>query len=450
MTNNYKPFIGGVPISIERLTEGLRGLGHQVTVFAPEGADCEEEPEVVRYRVLYERREKGIVIGNFIDRRIEKRFREEQFDVIHVHHPVVIGFTAVYLSKKYGIPLAYTYHTRYEEYLHYFKVYESMAAGWEPARKAARFGREVLVPKYLTTFTDQCDTIFVPTASMKECLVKQGVATPLEILPTGIGAEAFKRDPDREKEIRSRYLNGQQWLFATTARLEKEKNLDFLLRGAARLKELKGDCFRILIIGDGTRKEALKNLAGELGIGSQIVFAGRVPNNEVPHYLHAADGFLFASKSETQGIVLLEAMAAGCPVVAVRASGVVDVVSQEKNGFMTGEEEGEWASAAARLMTDPQLYQKLSAGAVKTASLYKAEAVAGKAEHQYRKMIERRTSQYGEYSGQTLAVPSCWHAAEAPQSGFRMERGTAGILSLQGGTEGIHGFKDRIFQSILH
>ena len=134
---------------------------------------------------------------------------------------------------------------------------------------------------------------------MKECLVTQGVATPLEVLPTGIGEEAFKRDPESEKEIRSRYLNGEPWLFATTARLEKEKNLEFLLRGAARLKELVGDCFRILIIGDGTRKETLKNLAEELGIGPQIVFAGRVPNAEVSHYLHAADGFLFASKSET-------------------------------------------------------------------------------------------------------------------------------------------------------
>ncbi len=273
-------------------------------------------------------------------------------------------------------------------------------------RNAARFSREVLVPGYLNTFTDQCDTVFVPTASMKECLVTQGVATPLEVLPTGIGEEAFKRDPESEKEIRSRYLNGEPWLFATTARLEKEKNLEFLLRGAARLKELVGDCFRILIIGDGTRKETLKNLAEELGIGPQIVFAGRVPNAEVSHYLHAADGFLFASKSETQGIVLLEAMAAGCPVVAVHASGVVDVVSQGKNGFMTGEEEEEWASAAARLMTEPQLYQKLSAGAAETASLYKAETVAREAEHQYYKMIERRTSPEWEYSGRQLPVPS--------------------------------------------
>lgn len=406
LTNNYKPFIGGVPISIERLASGLRNLGHQVTVFAPEGAGCEEEPDVVRYKVLYEQREKGLVVGNFIDNRIEERFRREKFDIIHVHHPMVIGFTAVYLSKKYGIPLAYTYHTRYEEYLHYFKLYEKMTEGWAPARHAARYGKEVIVPNYLTAFANRCDTVFVPTGSMKGFLMDQGIRTPLEVLPTGIGADAFKRDPDREKEIRSRYLNGEKWLFATTARLENEKNLDFLLRGAARLKEMAGSCFRILVIGDGTKKNELKSLAKELGIEEQIVFTGRIPNTEVPYYLHAADGFLFASKSETQGIVLLEAMAAGCPVVAVRASGVVDAVSQGKNGFMTEEEEGEWASAVMRLMTDQPLYQKLSEGAVKTASLYDAGTVARMAEHQYRKMIERREYQHGEDDSQNLFMPS--------------------------------------------
>jgi len=405
-TNNYKPFIGGVPISIERLADGLRKLGHETVVFAPDYGTKEHEDHVVRYKTLYQSDDSGLIVGNFLDRNIEKQFADSPFDLIHVHHPMISGYAGLYLGKKYKIPVVYTYHTRYEEYLHYFKLYERMAAGREPVRNAARFSREVLVPGYLNTFTDQCDTVFVPTASMRECLVKQGVATPLEVLPTGIGEEAFKRDPEREREIRSRYLNGESWLFATTARLEKEKNLDFLLRGAARLKELVGDCFRILIIGDGTRKETLKNLAEELGIGRQIVFAGRVPNAEVSHYLHAADGFLFASKSETQGIVLLEAMAAGCPVVAVHASGVVDVVSQGKNGFMTGEEEEEWASAAARLMTEPQLYQKLSAGAAETASLYKAETVAREAEHQYRKMIERRTSPEWEYSGRQLPVPS--------------------------------------------
>ena len=131
-TNNYKPFIGGVPISIERLSEGLRSLGHRVTVFAPEPEgklSTEQEKDVVRFKVFYRKADRGMILGNCFDRKIEAYFREGNFDVIHVHHPVLVGQTALYLGKKYNITVAYTYPTRYEEYLHHFKLYEAMASG---------------------------------------------------------------------------------------------------------------------------------------------------------------------------------------------------------------------------------------------------------------------------------------------------------------------------------
>ncbi|MBS6646616.1 MAG: glycosyltransferase, partial [Clostridiaceae bacterium] len=104
LTNNYKPFIGGVPISVERLSESLRRLGHEVIVFAPEAEGCAGEEFVVRYKILYQQPEKGMVIGQCLDKRIEQCFKEKKFDVIHVHHPVLMGQTALYLGKKYGIP----------------------------------------------------------------------------------------------------------------------------------------------------------------------------------------------------------------------------------------------------------------------------------------------------------------------------------------------------------
>ena len=143
-TNNYKPFIGGVPISIERLSEGLRSLGHRVTVFAPEPEgklSAEQEKDVVRFKVFYRKADRGMVLGNCFDRKIEAFFREGNFDVIHVHHPVLVGQTALYLGKKYNIPVAYTYHTRYEEYLHHFKLYEAMASGEYPGATLSECGR---------------------------------------------------------------------------------------------------------------------------------------------------------------------------------------------------------------------------------------------------------------------------------------------------------------------
>ena len=123
MTNNYKPIMGGVPISIERLARGLRAMGHQVTVFAPsygdgKGGDGQTDEEgVFRYATLLRHFIGGIVLPNPYDRRIEEEFAKNHYDIIHVHHPVLISGTAVYLSKKYNIPLTFTYHTRYEQYV---------------------------------------------------------------------------------------------------------------------------------------------------------------------------------------------------------------------------------------------------------------------------------------------------------------------------------------------
>ena len=407
LTNNYKPFIGGVPISVERLANSLRELGHEVTVFAPEAEGCEPEEFVVRYKILYHKPEKGLVVGHCLDKRIEQCFKEQNFDVIHVHHPFLMGQTAVYLGKKYNIPVAYTYHTRYEEYLHYFKLYREMENRTYPVNQVARYMKQNIVPKCMKEFTNQCDLIFAPTNTMKEYLMEHGTETMISVLPTGLDESGFEINPERSGKIREQYLKGgSAWLFATTARLEKEKNLEFLLKGAAQLKKRSGGGFRIMIIGDGTERKNLERMAKELNIEEQIIFTGKLPNSEVRHYLHAADGFLFASKSETQGIVLLEAMAAGCPVVAVRASGVVDVVKHGVNGFMTEENETIWAAAVASMMEDKMMYQKLSKEAFRTACGFRAEGVAKMAEHQYYKMIERKEEKEYEGVGKGMFMPA--------------------------------------------
>lgn len=406
MTNNYKPFVGGVPISVERLAESLRRIGHQVIVFAPEAEGGGPEEDTVRFKTLYQKKEKGLAIGNCFGRCVEKSFKKEGFDLIHVHHPVVSGHAALYFSKKYSIPVVYTYHTRYEQYLHYFKFYEELAARAYPLCEISEYGKSVLLPKYISMFANECDLVFAPTPAMRKHLLCQGVEAEIAVLPTGIGNLAFQCDKKHAAEIRSGILEGRRWLFATTARLEKEKNLDFLLHGLARLKALAGDCFKMAVLGDGTEREKLTALTHELGISENVVFVGTVPNTEVRHYLHGSDLFLFASKSETQGIVLLEAMAAGCPVVAVRASGVCDVVEHGKNGYMTREEAELWAEAVYCLMKDEGTCERFSKAAVMTAENYRAEAVAREAERQYQKVLERSVQHEHEGTVQKAFMPA--------------------------------------------
>lgn len=143
-----------------------------------------------------------------------------------------------------------------------------------------------------------------------------------------------------------------------------------------------------------------------LGISRQIVFTGKIENTRVRHYLNAADAFLFASKSETQGIVLLEAMAAGCPVAAVRASGVVDVVRQGINGYMTEEDPEAFAAAAARLVLERGVWSGMSEEARKTAELYESGRIAALAAEQYGLMTGQKEDAGYEEHGKGMLMPS--------------------------------------------
>lgn len=385
-TNNYKPYVGGVPISIERLCGGLRELGHEVVVFAPDYGMCGEEEQVVRYKTLYRKNNDGMMIGNCFDSKTEQRFLEEKFDVIHVHHPMICGYAALYLGRKYGIPVAYTYHTRYEEYLHYFKLYNGMKR--HGLDGMASYIKETLVPRYMALFANACDLVFAPTQMMKECLAGYGVRTETAVLPTGLMDESFTERKEAAEEIRARIKGEKTYLFCTVARLEKEKNLDFLLRGTAEVKKRIGDCFRLIVAGEGSERERLMELAVELGIQDNLFFSGKVPNEQIRDYLSASDVFLFASRSETQGIVLLEAMAAGTPVVAVKASGVVDIVKDGFNGYMTEADEEEWAEAVRKIVAHPQRFCEWKEHSVQTASAYRSSRVALMAAQGYRRMLE--------------------------------------------------------------
>lgn len=373
MTNSYKPFVAGVPVSVERLTEGLRRIGHEVIVFAPSYDTQEEEQDVVRYGSLLRNVAGGFSVPNSLDPIIEERFREEDFDVIHVHHPMMMGETARYLSKRYEVPLVFTYHTRYEQYLHYVGL--------------SGFGR--VVPSYIRHCTAPCDLVIAPTPLMKKYLEEISVKPPVSVLPTGLPMDSFLPDEESAAQIRRMYLRGRKHLFVSVSRLAKEKNVEFLIRSMKLIKERRGSDFKLLLVGDGPEKKHLQRLAEELGVQEEIVFVGAVPNEEIRNYCHAADLFLFASRSETQGIVLIESMAAGTPVLAVRATGTEDVVICGENGYMTNVSEMEFSEKLMDILEKKEL-QILREGAKVTAQNYHSDLIAAKAEKIYMEAMRRR------------------------------------------------------------
>lgn len=397
MTNNYKPFMGGVPISVERLAAGLRSLGHSVTVFAPTYEEQQEEENVFRYATLAKRFIGGIVLPNPLDIRIEREFKKQEFELIHVHHPMLIGRTAVYLSKKYNIPLVFTYHTRYELYLSYVKGIAALerCAGEEDG-PAAEWSKDCLhliknrfMPTYLNTFLKDCDFIFAPTASMEQYL-QEACHVPKErigILPTGLQGRQYLVGAEDKHRIKKHYDALNKPLFLTVSRMSHEKNITFLLESLARLKEICDRDFRMLMVGDGPDLEEYKALCKDRKLCENVIFVGAVPNEETSAYFAAADAFLFASKTETQGIVILEAFAGATPVLAVEASGVSDLVRTGYNGILTEENAEKYTEVLKGFLEGRFDRLELGENAFQTALEYKEEAVALRAADYYNRVV---------------------------------------------------------------
>lgn len=392
LTNNYRPFVGGVPISVERQAQELVKLGHQVTVFAPmyESEDKEQAesfrekileedkkaPErVVRYRSQKRKMDNGMVYPGIYPTEIFEVFERERFDRIHVHHPMFVGPWALWLGKKYGIPVIYTYHTRYEDYLHYIPCFRLNEKSTIVKRKAVEWIQKNVIPSYMRWFCNRCDLVFAPSAGMQQVIREYGVDTPAAVFPTGLDGAFFRKDIRRSQEIRKQYSRGKRHMLVTVSRLEKEKNYGFLLRGIAELRQELGDEFHVLIIGEGSQKSELKVRASILGIQDVVTFMGNIPNDQVKDYLGAADVFLFASKSETQGIVLAEALAAGIPVVAVHATGTDDIIEDGVNGFLTEEREEEWAAKVIEALNE-ETNSRMKNAALISAENYRSSRLA--------------------------------------------------------------------------
>lgn len=378
-TNNYKPYIGGVPISIERLAEALRAQGHMVWVFAPSYKEQEEEPYVIRYPSL-PLSVVGAPVPNVLTKLFAQKIEELRIDVIHVHHPALVGNVALALKRRLNIPVVFTYHTRYEEYLHYITGLKQIEA------------HTGIMEKYLRYFCTRCDLLAAPTPGLRDYLQKKEFGTPIAVLPTGIPAESFLPDQGRAEHIRKAYLGAADHMFCTVSRLAKEKNIYFQLEGLACLKRLlqkEGKTFKHLMIGDGPERRSFQKRVQELGLEKEIVFVGNVANTEIKNYQAACDLFLFTSKSETQGIVLLEAMAAENPVIAVDASGVCDVVCNGKNGYRTPEDAYVWARKIADTIGDETALAALGEGARRTAESYSQEQIALRAEQCYEQVCAK-------------------------------------------------------------
>lgn len=369
VTNNYLPFIGGVPLSIDRLRRGLRALGHRVLVLAPRypGSDESDGDDVRRVPSTPTlSRRNDFRLANVLSPVIRRSLRDFEPEVIHIHHPFWLGWAALIHARRLGVPAVFTYHTRLEHYAHYVPL-------------PGPLFRNLVSHSLVRRFANQCAGVIVPTASAEEYLRLIGVQTETFVQPTGIDYERFRhRDEDAIAALRERFALGDGPVLVSVSRLSQEKNIDFILDGLTELGRQTETLFHCLIIGDGDERERLQaRIDDEPALAGRVHLTGSVAPDDMVHYYQLGDVFLFASRSETQGMVILEAMAAHLPVVTVRSSGIDDVVQDGVNGYKTPCQVAQWTERLRLLLEDDALRKEMADAAQRFAADFAVERFAG-------------------------------------------------------------------------
>jgi 1,2-diacylglycerol 3-alpha-glucosyltransferase len=338
-TNNYLPFRGGVTTAVETLRLGLEALGHRAWVFAPAAQHPHRDsPFVFRYPSIPAPTYPGFSLAVPVSRRIGQLARRLDLDVVHVHHPFLLGVTGRRLARRLRRPLVFTYHTRYEKYAHYVPLPQRFVRG--------------LAVRLACRFADSADLVVAPSDHVADTLRQRGVRAPVSVVPTGVDVTLFSPG-SRERARRRLGLPTDGLICLYAGRLDREKSLERVLDAFESVTAAVSGA-SLHLVGKGSHSHALERRAAAGPAARRIVFHGGLSREVLPDYYRAADLFLFASETETQGLVLAEAHACALPAVAVRASGVDEVVTDGETGLLTKGETGELADAAIGLLLDPE------------------------------------------------------------------------------------------------
>jgi 1,2-diacylglycerol 3-alpha-glucosyltransferase len=369
-TNNYKPFVGGVPIAIENLAETLRRRGHRVFIFAPEyDQPVEDERDVFRTWSIKNFNDSNFVLPIPLSLETYVHFSDTKADVVHCHHPFLLGETGLHAARASNLPVVFTYHTQYEKYAHYLPFDKAMVT--ELAQSVA------------VRFSNCCDGVIAPSTDVQKMLQERGVTTEIRVIPTGVDLGRFR--DGRVRWLRNHLgIPDDDRIMLFVSRLAKEKNVEFLIDAFAKMTESAGN-LRFVLVGSGEYESVIRERAESSGSGDRIHFTGTLSGPDLVSAYKDADIFAFASTTETQGMVVLEAMAGGLPVVAVDACGVRDVVQDGQNGYLIPEGDTEaFAESALSILKNATHRNQLRENAVARASEMSLMNTTRKVEDLYR------------------------------------------------------------------
>jgi len=378
-TNTYLPHVGGVARSVQFFAEDLIKRGHRVLVVAPTFTEQAEParslPKVLRVPAIQHFNGSDFSVRIPLPLYIDQEIEEFVPDIVHSHHPFLLGDAAVRVARKRNLPLVFTHHTLYEQYTHYVPLDSEALVGF--------------VTRLPTLYANLCCQVVAPSQSIADLIRRRGVQRPIAEIPTGVDISFFAAG-NGQKFRRKINLPEDALVIGHLGRLAPEKNLAYLAEAVALFMQ-KASAAHFLVIGGGPSRSDIKRIFAERHLENRLHLAGEASGERLRDAYGAMDLFVFSSQSETQGMVLVEAMAAGKPVIALDASGCREVVRDGENGRLLPADASpkDFAKAIQGFQSDPELSEQWSSGARKTAQRFSRTACAEKMEDLYHAVIAR-------------------------------------------------------------
>ena len=368
------PRVNGVSTSIDTFRQCLPDCGVDVKLVVPRYGDEADSPGVIRVpgRPVPRDPEDRIVRWKAMHQAVREAARD--CDLIHIQTPFIAHYAGTKAARALGLPVLCTYHTLFEEYLHHYAPF--LPGGWLKA----------LARQISRSQCNALDGVIVPSSAMRERLEAYGVTTPLHVLPTGIPLSRFASG-DRMRFRGAHGIPPEQPVALFVGRVAFEKNIDFLLAALARARARRPDLL-LLVTGNGPALPALQQETRRLGLEKQVRFLGYLDRQtELQDCYAAADVFVFASRTETQGLVLLEAMAMGLPVVALAEMGTKDILGPGRGCVVPTADPQDFAAALTTLIDDPERLRRLGVEAREYAASWSDTAMAAGLAHLYQQLI---------------------------------------------------------------
>ncbi|MEM8960384.1 MAG: glycosyltransferase [Acidobacteriota bacterium] len=376
----YFPRINGVSTSIKTFYDVFRAEGHELQLIAPRYGDEKEDSEILRipsWGVPFDPEDRTMKPGQ-IYRHIP-HFRQRGFDLVHIQTPFIAHIAGLKLARQLDLPTVTTYHTFFEEYLFHYVPFA-------PAGMMRGLAR-----RYSRTQCNEVDVVVVPSLAMEERLRRYGVTTRMERIPTGLELDHFSQgDGARFRERHG--IAPERPTLTHISRVAFEKNIDFILRVLDRVRAEIPDVL-LVIAGEGPALNSLKKTVQNLGLDQHVLFVGYLSRDDaLLDCYRAADAFVFASRTETQGLVILEAMASGLPVVSTAVMGTREILEAGKGALVADDDIEDFRAKVVTILRDRELRQRLAVEAREYANEWSNVTMAKRMLDLYREIADRRNA----------------------------------------------------------